>query len=586
MTEKIVGLDIGTFSVKAIELEFRGSEAAVTRLGQRTLAPGAVVAGEVRDVAEVSQAVRSLLRDAGIKTRKCVVGVSGTQVVVRSARFPKMSDAELREALAFEVVENLPIPESELVSDFQRKPSSSDGGEEPIIDVLLAGAHDREILNTIHAVQKAGLSVIGIEPTALSAARGLRQIARYADQTAQAVPDLVHQFALVDVGAGVTTLTLASENGVEFVRTVASGGDIITARIAEAVGCSLASAEFYKRGGHQALGLEEFTLTSQVEEVLCSSVAELVNDISSSLEYYLLQSSAPEIASMWLTGGGSLIGGLDSALAQRQGVEVLRVDMNYLLRELEQEAYRPDEGQLLASSALAALGLGLWRQSLAKGATHEITLLPRKHRERSAARKQVVMGALALTVLGGGLGALYVEKSSQLPGLNSQVASLQSELAQTRIATTKYKEVSVLGADVMRLSGQIKSDTAGTFSWAQLLAQIAQVTPRDAWITQFSATSAAAGSPASVTFGLMGCSQVSPSNWLQQLSHVQALANEWVSTSSLAPAVTGSPSCPGLTPSGPLAPQYGVTTFSSSATVVPGYTTDRFTYYVPSGAVK
>src|SRR4051812_93655 len=113
-----IGLDIGSFAVRAAELSMDGPSPTLEHFGQVTLPSGAVVDGEVVDVDAVATAVKRLWAEAGFSSRRVVVGVSSQRVIVRQAEIVEMSERELRSSLQFQAADLIPIPVEEAILDF------------------------------------------------------------------------------------------------------------------------------------------------------------------------------------------------------------------------------------------------------------------------------------------------------------------------------------------------------------------------------------------------------------------------------------------------------------------------------------
>ena len=94
MAQRVIGLDVGTNAVRAVEVEL-GDRPQVRRMGQVALASGAVIDGEVVDVAVVALALRRLWTEAGFTSRNARVGMSSPRVIVRTIEMPLMAHAEL-----------------------------------------------------------------------------------------------------------------------------------------------------------------------------------------------------------------------------------------------------------------------------------------------------------------------------------------------------------------------------------------------------------------------------------------------------------------------------------------------------------
>src|SRR5688500_4430119 len=110
MATRVVGLDIGSFAVRAVELSLGGGQPTLERFAQVTLPPGAVRNGEVVDTGAVGSAVRRLWGQGGFRSKRVVVGVANQRVIVRQAELPAMSEADLQAALQFEAQDLIPIP--------------------------------------------------------------------------------------------------------------------------------------------------------------------------------------------------------------------------------------------------------------------------------------------------------------------------------------------------------------------------------------------------------------------------------------------------------------------------------------------
>src|SRR5579875_2348573 len=113
MATRAVGLDIGTFAVRAAEVVVSNSGVRVVRFGQLTLPPAAVVAGEVIDVDAVALTVRRLWERVGFRSRQVVLGVANQRVLVRQTDLPAMTDADLAAALQFQDTDVLPVSTEE-----------------------------------------------------------------------------------------------------------------------------------------------------------------------------------------------------------------------------------------------------------------------------------------------------------------------------------------------------------------------------------------------------------------------------------------------------------------------------------------
>ena len=100
--KRIVGLDMGTSAVKAVELTDSGGKLEVTGFGQIEVATD--------DATAKANAVSELMREGGFRTRRVVTSLSGKMVIVRYLAVVRMTDDELKNAIAFEAGKYVPFP--------------------------------------------------------------------------------------------------------------------------------------------------------------------------------------------------------------------------------------------------------------------------------------------------------------------------------------------------------------------------------------------------------------------------------------------------------------------------------------------
>jgi type IV pilus assembly protein PilM len=142
--KSIVGLDVGSSSIKAVELKKGRNGIEVAHIGLEALTPDIVVDSMIVDSGAVSSAISKLFTDTQIKTKNVATAVSGHSVIVKRIPMPAMSDAELAEAVEKEAAQNIPFDLGDVNLDYQIL--SEDSGS-PTMDVLLVAVKKDKILN-------------------------------------------------------------------------------------------------------------------------------------------------------------------------------------------------------------------------------------------------------------------------------------------------------------------------------------------------------------------------------------------------------------------------------------------------------
>jgi type IV pilus assembly protein PilM len=304
-----VGLDIGTSGVRAAELSFGKNGVTLEKFGQVAIAPGAVRDGEVVDVESVAQAIRHLWTSAKFGSKKVVLGVANQKVIVRQVDLPWLPDAELRQSLAFQVQDYIPIPVEQAILDFYRVEEFVTDAGVRMVRVLLVAAVRDMVMSAIEAVRKAGLTTSQVDLTPFAVLRAAGQI----DPVGlQAHGDAE---AVVDIGGRVTNIVV-HQNGVpRFVRVLLMGGDHVTEAVAERMGVPLEQAEGLKQQMSLGSSPGAVEVDHPAARVVETTGAGLVEEIRGSLDYYLAQPAAVPLRRVVISGGGARLGGLLPRLA-------------------------------------------------------------------------------------------------------------------------------------------------------------------------------------------------------------------------------------------------------------------------------
>lgn len=556
MATRAIGLDIGTFAVRAAEVVVGNSGVRVVRFGQLTLPPGAVVAGEVVDTDAVAVTLRRLWERVGFRSRHVVLGVANQRVLVRQTDLPVMSDEDLAAALQFQDTDVLPVSAEDARVDFQRlEEFVSEEGER--VRLLLASA-ELSMLNThLQAAELAGLRVMRVDPMPLALVRSI-------GRTSSLLEDQPSSEALVCVGAGVTTIVV-HENGLpRFARFLTEGAGAATDAVALELGVDLDTAEDLKR--RAGTGADE------VADVAVSRVVvRLVDDIDNSIRFHMSQESEVPVGRIVLAGAGSRLAGLATRLAATTG---LPVEPAHPSRLFEVDAGLTEEEIARAEPNLpSVIGLALAAVPLGVG-ERRINLLPAALAEVKEVRTRALVAGLVLVALALLLVAIWAVRGHQLSHVKSQEAGQASQVQFLQ------KEITALGnngsaqAQVARYTQMITSTLAGDVDWAGLLTQVANAMPNDVWLVSFSGSanpSAGTGpsppSPTSlgtVSFSAMGFNQTSTARWLSDVAQLDSLSQLWVSTST-----RGGPQ--------------GLVSFSSQADLASGALSDRVGQFTGQG---
>ena len=233
-------MDVGSTAVRVAEVA-TGDIPVLVRAAQVPLAAGAVEAGEIRDPSLVAEALREALGKAGMKTKQVYLGVGNQRVVVREVALPWLPEKELRDTLAFQVQEFIPMAADDAVLDFDPLGEMDQGGRR-MQRILLVAAHKGMVNALVEAAQAAKLDPQGIDLAPFAVVRAVG--------TGDEALDLETpgDEAVIDVGAHVTSICVHDRGTTRFVRMLPSGGRDITLAVAGGLGVPDEVAERLKRG--------------------------------------------------------------------------------------------------------------------------------------------------------------------------------------------------------------------------------------------------------------------------------------------------------------------------------------------------
>src|SRR6266511_435191 len=99
--KNLVGLDIGSSSIKAVELQRKGNSYQLVNRGFENLQTYTVVDVQIMELNNVSNVITNILREHQIKTTRVAAGVRGHSVIVKNIVLPPLSEDELRESFSW-----------------------------------------------------------------------------------------------------------------------------------------------------------------------------------------------------------------------------------------------------------------------------------------------------------------------------------------------------------------------------------------------------------------------------------------------------------------------------------------------------
>jgi Tfp pilus assembly PilM family ATPase len=293
MPEKILGLDIGGDSVKAVLLSrgFRGKyRALAVRLVELAAAGG------------LPEALEQLFAEESFRGALCVTALPAGLLSYRNLRLPFRDEKRIRQTLAFALEPQLPMSLEEVFVDH----SATARGNESEIFAALAGRALIAERTALLAPYVREVAVIDIDAVPLACRLML-------------TPGFPESALVLDIGARDTTAVFVRANRIVQIRHFPFGGESLTTALAEALGIGIPEAEARKRDGQIPPEAAESLAA------LCRGFGTELRNTQTSLIWQGVIDQAP--ARIYLTGGGSQLDGLAEILIEDMGVPVERTDL-------------------------------------------------------------------------------------------------------------------------------------------------------------------------------------------------------------------------------------------------------------------
>lgn len=317
MKRKIyVGLDLGHYSIKAVQIERHAQGWKITRAAQCPTPQGAIREGVVSDPETVAGAIKQLMKMAGITAKHAVISVQGGSVVVRSVRIPRMNEQVLRRSIKYEAGRYVPTSVEDSYVEFEIIGLVDDAQ----MEILIVAAPNNLVDSRVQACSLAGLEVEVVDVGPFAAYRSLMETNDTRTWGAET-------FALIDMGSATTSVSVVTNGVFAMTRTVQNGAANLTEALRTFFDLTPEDAEQGKAQLDIAELLEEKPRENPPLRVLHPYIDEIVREVRRSINYYESQqvdgqTPAP-VSTIVITGGGARLNGLDKYLADKLGLDVV-----------------------------------------------------------------------------------------------------------------------------------------------------------------------------------------------------------------------------------------------------------------------
>lgn len=302
---RLIGLDIGSKTIKVAEVIDTKTGLSLKNFSTIDIAPGIIEEGSIKDPEAAAEHIRELFRTAKLKGKNVAISIGGYSVIVKKINVQTMTEDELHETIGFEAEQYIPFDISDVNLDFQILGEGEHNPDQ--MSVLLVAAKKEMVNEYINLVEMAKLNICIIDVDAFA----LQNIfeANYAADD--------ENVALIDIGAGKTSLNIIKDQSSAFMRDVSLGCGQINEKIVSVIDCSPEEAEKIKiNPASNRIPVENF------KEIVSSVVADWCIEIKRALDYFYSTYPEDQISRIILSGGGANIKEFRDLLATETSAEV------------------------------------------------------------------------------------------------------------------------------------------------------------------------------------------------------------------------------------------------------------------------
>ena len=284
--KKLIGLDIGSYSVKAVDIKVSSKDIEIKNFGHDLLSRESIVEGEIMDTNLIEEVIRTVFTRRKIKNKNLSISISGRNLILNSVQIDAVGEEKVRNTLEYEFPNHIPCERDDIYYDFSIV--SEEGGRS---DVLIAAAKKEVVNSRVNLLKSLGLVPLAVDTAAMAIQNAYEAIQG----------PITGTVFIADIGAEKTSFSIVVNGVPKFVREIPVGGNHYTDVIAKELGVNYEVAERIKLGEEKS--------DSSLEELFDATNQNLSNQMKRSLEY--IKGNAPLMVNKGvLTGGGALTPGL------------------------------------------------------------------------------------------------------------------------------------------------------------------------------------------------------------------------------------------------------------------------------------
>ena len=340
--KSLVGLDIGSSAVKAVELKAAGKGYRVTAFGAESVPPDSIVDGAIIDGAAVADAIRRVFDGNKIQTKDVAASLSGNAVIVKKITLPVMTEGELAESIYWEAEQYIPFDIQDVNLDYQILDPGDAANGKATMDVLLVAAKKEKIADYTGVIAQAGRTAVVVDVDAFALQNAFE--VNYGIEPGRVV-------VLLNAGASATNINILQGDQSVFTRDISIGGNAYTEALQKELNLPFDQADQLKRGEP----VDGVTF-EDARPVLRAVTENVMLEIQKTFDFFKATAASDRIDRIVVSGGASRAEGFLEMLTERFEAPVELFDP---FKNVAFDAKRFQVGAVDAIAPTAAVAVGL-----------------------------------------------------------------------------------------------------------------------------------------------------------------------------------------------------------------------------------
>jgi len=340
----VVGLDIGSSAVKAIELKPSGKAYRVAAFGTQPVPSDAIVDGAIIDAGAVADAIRRVFdANKAFKAKDVCASLSGNAVIVKKITLPVMTENELAESIYWEAEQYIPFDIQDVNLDYQILDPGTGANSRGSMDVLLVAAKKEKIADYTSVIAQSGRTPVIVDVDAFALQNAFE--VNYGLEPGRVV-------VLLNAGASAININILQGDQSVFTRDISMGGNAYTEAVQKELDLSFEAAEQLKKG----VPVDGATF-EEAQPVLHAVTENVLLEIQKTFDFFKASASTDQIDRIMLSGGASRVDGFHQMVQERFNAPVEDFDP---FRAVAWDAKKlGGDAVTMGSTAAVAVGLAL-----------------------------------------------------------------------------------------------------------------------------------------------------------------------------------------------------------------------------------